>query len=289
MDTDIRNFRIGFIGAGKVGCSLGQLLHRAGCPIAGYASASADSARLAAERTRSQAFESLEELAAASDILCLSVPDGAIASVWNQLTTLAIGETIVFHCSGALSSAVLTDAERVCRGACSLHPMCAVSSREHGQSLSDAVFTLEGDPEATTLLLSWLAPAGLHIQPISGREKTRYHAAAVMASNLMISLAQEACDQLRQCGFTEAGAWQALAPLLLGNMHSLVEKGPVAALTGPIERNDAETVARHLSALSGRERELYRLLSLRLLTTAALRHPERDQAVLRALLQAERE
>ena len=48
------------------------------------------------------------------------------------------------------------------------------------------------------------------------------------------------------------------------------------ALTGPVERNDVGTVARHLAVLEGDDRELYRLLSLRLVEVARQKHPDRD-------------
>jgi predicted short-subunit dehydrogenase-like oxidoreductase (DUF2520 family) len=59
----------------------------------------------------------------------------------------------------------------------------------------------------------------------------------------------------------------------------------VAALTGPVRRGDAQTVAAHLSALDPGEARLYRLLALEALRLAAAAGlaPER-QARLAAVL-----
>ncbi len=277
---------VGFVGAGKVGCSLGRLFRDRGLPLVGYVSRHAESAASAAAMTGSRPFATLDELVAASGILFLTVPDGSIAAVWEQeLAKLPLEGKLVCHCSGSLPAAVLAGAAEKCLGACSLHPLYAVSSREEGwKGLASAIFTLEGDAAAVAALHGWLLPAGLRIQPLKGVDKTRYHAAAVFASNLVVGLVQEAWSLLETCGFDAETARQALAPLLSGNMDRLVAEGAEKALTGPVERNDVKTVARHLAALEGDRREIYRLLSASLLDIASRKHPERDMQAMRELL-----
>lgn len=55
---------------------------------------------------------------------------------------------------------------------------------------------------------------------------------------------------------------QAARPLFTGNCAAIAQKGPQNALSGPIERNDIETVRKHLAALDGQTRETYATLSL---------------------------
>ena len=52
---------------------------------------------------------------------------------------------------------------------------------------------------------------------------------------------------LKQCGFDEKSAHNALAPIIKGNVKHIVEEGVVEALTGPIERCDVSTVRKHMS------------------------------------------
>ena len=71
---------------------------------------------------------------------------------------------------------------------------------------------------------------------------------------------------------------------MLDNVNNIAEKGCVEALTGPVERGDIGTVQRHLETLVGDDREIYRLLSLRLLTLAQEKHPDKDYTNLKEVL-----
>ena len=76
----------------------------------------------------------------------------------------------------------------------------------------------------------------------------------------------------------------ALRPLMLGNIDAMIEKDTVGALTGPAERADAETVSAHLRILSGDDREIYCLLTKKLVALAKQKNPERDYEQLEACL-----
>jgi predicted short-subunit dehydrogenase-like oxidoreductase (DUF2520 family) len=76
-----------------------------------------------------------------------------------------------------------------------------------------------------------------------------------------------AVSLLEEAGWSEKEAVQGLATLAEGAVANVRKQGPTAALTGPIRRGDAETVARHLVALAGikgrsggRKSDLYRML-----------------------------
>jgi len=96
------------------------------------------------------------------------------------------------------------------------------------------------------------------------------HAAAVLASNYVVALIAEAARLLEQSGWTEKEAVEGLVALAEGAVTNIKKRGPIAALTGPIRRGDAQTVTRHLAALAdldahagpGRARKtgLYRML-----------------------------
>ena len=91
---------------------------------------------------------------------------------------------------------------------------------------------------------------------------------------------------LQECGFTENGAREALEPLALSNMKHLLEAGPVQALTGPVERGDAETVRKHLSVRGdGPEGELYRAASEVLVSIAECKNPNREYGEIRRILE----
>ena len=75
-------------------------------------------------------------------------------------------------------------------------------------------------------------------------------------------------------GIEEDTALKALAPLARASMANALRLGPSKALTGPIERGDASTVAGHLRAMQsvpGQLRELYRAAGLQALEVARKR------------------
>ena len=93
---------------------------------------------------------------------------------------------------------------------------------------------------------------------------------------------------------TKESAVKALTPLMRGNISAIIASGPAEpALTGPIERNDLNTVAEHLHVfrtwqeLAGTA-ELYRFLRQRLIKIACDKHPNRDYTELKELLTDER-
>ena len=72
---------------------------------------------------------------------------------------------------------------------------------------------------------------------------------------------------------------------MTGNIASVCEKGPVVALTGPLERNDIQTVKAHMDNLEGRQKEIYRLLSLELVKLAREKHKEQDYTTILSMLE----
>ena len=98
--------RAGFIGAGKVGFSLGRYLAEGGVTVTGYYSRNSRSARKAAEFTGTDHYEDLGAITADSDTLFITVPDGAISGVWDRLRDMPIKDKNICHCSGSVSSTV---------------------------------------------------------------------------------------------------------------------------------------------------------------------------------------
>ncbi len=261
---------VGFIGAGKVGCSLGRYLLEHGPMIrwVDFCSATPKHAKEAAEFCNGRALENGAELLHANQIVFITVPDSAIADCARDLadTCQAAGVSLrgklIAHCSGALPADVLAPLRDAGAIVASCHPLYAVSSRfDCWQELGRAWFTLEGDDAAVELLEALLARCGNHTARIPASEKTRYHAAAVMASNLVVGLYDLAASELAACGFDPADAEAALAPLFLGNAEHIAADGVAASLTGPAARGDTATVDAHLSCLSGDTEQVYRLLT----------------------------
>jgi len=275
--------KIGFIGAGRVGCSLGKYFTENGAQLSGYYSRSGSSAREAAEFTASKAFDNIEGLIAASDAVFITVPDGSIREVYTSAADLISGK-LLCHCSGAMSARdAFPDIEKYGAEGYSIHPLFPVSSRfEAYKGLKTAFFCIEGDSSHIDMWRELLEGAGNTVKVISADVKSKYHAACAVSSNLVCALVYESVSLLTECGFSEDEAYAALRPLAMSNIERIFEVGAEAALTGPVERNDTGTVKKHLACLS--DAEMYRAVSLRLIELANKKNPDTDYSAMIGLL-----
>ena len=277
--------KIGFYGAGRVGCTLGRYFREHGLSVTGFYSRDPGHAEEAAQLTGTSRYETLESLLSENDVLFLTVSDKAIAAVVHQLTDMGedlLKGKLLCHTSGAISSAVFSGTGAF---GYSIHPLLAISNKENSyRDLPQAYFTVEGDAAYLQYWLDLLSGIGLSVKAISADEKVRYHAAAVMASNLVCGLYDMASGELVKCGFTKTEAEQALKGLFLENAKGIVKNGVTAQLTGPLERGDAETVTGHLAALDEDTRNIYRLLSGKVLDVAERKNPDRDYSAVKDLL-----
>ena len=277
--------KVGFIGAGKVGCSLGKLFAETQHNLTGFYSLTSSSAESAAEFTNSTYFQNLEDLIQDSDTVFITVPDDSIARVWEQIKHMSIAGKMICHCSGSLSSEIFRDIEETGAYGFSVHPLLAVSDRYTSyQELPKALFTIEGNDSHINEIDVLLKASNLQTAHIQANVKTRYHGAAVLCSNLIVALIQAAEDELRLCGFSEEQLADAIAPLITGNISKVLSVGTKAALTGPIERNDISTVMKHLDTFEGIDKDIYKVLSKKTCDIAKLKHPETDYKALEQLL-----
>lgn len=281
--------KVGFIGAGKVGFSLGKYLQTYGVNITGYFSKTPTSAQLAADFTNTKIYATMEQIVRDNDTLFVTVPDGAIAKVWDYMRNLDIRNKNICHCSGSIASTAFFDAQNKGAFAYSVHPLYAINDKYNSwQDLANAYFAIEGSAEHLAEIRSIFQRAGNTIITMDTDKKALYHAAAVMASNLVTSLFDLSSQMLVKCGFDKKSSIQALLPLLKGNVANIEKAGIKNALTGPIERNDVITVNRHLQAFRQNDdvlvQELYKLLSQNLIKLAQGKYPDRDYTKLREVV-----
>ena len=289
--------RIGFIGAGKVGFTLGKYLEQKlnkeeiqknlpeTVTVSGYYSRQVESAKEAAAFTNTEAFDDLKKIVCASDVLMLTVPDGRIEAVWDSIKAFDIKGKLICHCSGAMTSNIFSGVTEAGAFGYSIHPMYAISSKyESYKELDNSFFTVEGDDRYVDKVCSVIRALGNSCVRIDGTDKVKYHGAAVFASNLVTGLLAVSQELLTQCGFSAEEAQRAIVPLFLGNAKAAADRGSVDSLTGPVERCDTGTVRKHLNALSGDERSAYAAVSRCLVPVAERKHPDRDYSGLIRLL-----
>ena len=148
--------------------------------------------------------------------------------------------------------------------------------------LKDICFTIEGDSERIDKVEALISGLGNRAFVIDGRQKELYHLANVMVSNLVTALLSmgDACMEIAGIG----NAMEALMPLIRNNINNIAQNGFAGSLTGPVERNDVETIKKHLDVVPPQFGQAYIALSLRLIEIAQQKHPERDYQTMRSML-----
>jgi predicted short-subunit dehydrogenase-like oxidoreductase (DUF2520 family) len=268
--------KIGIIGAGRVGCSIGKYLVEAdtGVTLTGYFSREFHHAKEAADFTGTTAYKKPEEIIKASDTLFLTVADDAIKEVWDYIARQNLTEKLICHFSGSLSSDVFSGVEQTGASVGSIHPMYAFSDRFHSyEKLHTALFTMEGDDLFLKVMVPIFEGLGNTVITIKKEDKLRYHAAASLASNHMLGLLSMSIHMLTEAGFSKEAAYALLKPLMTNNLNKAFCEGAASALTGPIERGDAGTVKKHLEVLKPEEKSVYQSLGRQVLALAREKHP----------------
>lgn len=259
--------KIGIIGAGRVGTSVGKYIPQDF--LSGFFSKTYARAVESANFCKTKAFGRLEDLVRSSDTLFVTVTDSEIKNVWDCIDKNLIKNKIICHFSGALSSDVFTGADDYGVYTGSVHPVYAFSSKfDSYKGLNKAVFTVEGDNVFLQNVPCIFSEAGNRVYVISKEKKQIYHAGASMASNLLVALLYTVVEMFKECGFSEDDAYSVLKPLMMGNLSNALEKGVCRALTGPIERGDIDTIEKHLSVLDDSRRNIYKSLGKQVIKIA---------------------
>jgi len=240
--------------------SLGRLIADGGQPVVALAARNRSRAEHAArfiggprESIQIVGFSELPRLAAH---VLVAVSDEGIEPVAEALAAGGMRSGVALHTCGARGPGALA-ALGIAGVACGmLHPLQTIVSAEQGvRSLADAAFGVSGDAEA----IGWADAIVEIVRTVTGGRGrslyidadrlSYYHAGAVMASNALVAALDAAVILLAHAGIERQAALQAVGPLARTTLDNVLDRGPQAALTGPIVRGDAATVAAHREAL----------------------------------------
>jgi len=269
--------KIGFIGAGKVGFSLGKYFSINDIKLSGYYSQNYNSAKHAAEFTSSKAYDKLEDIVIESDALFITVPDDEIKKIWQSIKNIKIKDKLIIHTSGSLSSNIFSDIKIKGAFGYSVHPMFPFSDKYNTyKQLNNAYFSIEGDERYLKDLKIFIEKLGNTVFFIDEDKKALYHLANVMVSNMVLSIISIGENYLSKCGVDKNIAINALYPLIYINIVNVKNKGIINSLTGPIERADLETIKKHFDVIPKEHHELYKALSKELLYLAVEKNKEKD-------------
>ena len=241
------------VGCGKVGTALTKFLLEKGYRPVGFASRTLASARrLATLANIDQFSESPWQITANAQIVFITTPDGAIEATCNAIAQhqgFSAG-AIVLHCSGALSSDILKSAADAGAFVGSMHPLQSFASIEIRENpFLQVIISVEGNSRAVEASRTMSEDLGAVCMQIQTRAKMLYHAAAVVASNYLVTLMDLVFSLAEPAGIARSEALKAMAPLIHGTLANIEKVGIPEALTGPIARGDSQIVARHLEQI----------------------------------------
>jgi predicted short-subunit dehydrogenase-like oxidoreductase (DUF2520 family) len=244
---------LNIIGAGHVGRVLGRRFAARGVfAVQDVLTRSAASAQAAVDFIGAgRAVDSVQALRPA-DVWMLAVSDDRIAEVAQQLAaSCQMKGALVFHCSGAKASSELDAVRRAGALVASVHPVRSFADPQQVADAFEGTFCgVEGDADALAVLDPAFAAIGARVVGIDARAKTVYHAASVFASNYLTTVLDAALRAYQAAGIAPEVARELARPLAAETLANVFRLGPEAALSGPIARGDAATVARQQAAVN---------------------------------------
>ena len=243
-------FRVGVVGAGRVGAVLSAALRAAGHDVAAAAGESDASRGRIASILPGVPRLKPTDVAKASDLLLLAVPDDMLDNVVTMLAesgALRAGQHVV-HTSGRHGLAVLEPARLAGARVAAMHPAMTFTGTEVDlDRLPGTVFGLTAEPDERAFVEGLVADLGGTPMWVPEEMRTLYHAGLAHGANHLVTLVTEAMEILSAAGAADPAG--TLRPLLTAALDNALAEGD-AALTGPIVRGDLGTVRAHLEDIT---------------------------------------
>ncbi|CDR08800.1 MULTISPECIES: Rossmann-like and DUF2520 domain-containing protein [Streptomyces] len=240
---------VGVVGAGRVGPALAASLRLAGHRPVAASGVSDASVRRAAALLPEVPVVPPSEVLARAELVLLTVPDDALPELVGGLAeTGAVrpGQLLV-HTSGRYGVSVLEPALRAGALPLALHPvMTFTGTSVDVQRLAGCSFGVTAPEELRLAAEALVIEMGGEPEWIAEESRPLYHAALAIGANHLTTLVAQSLELLRASGVEAPD--RMLGPLLGAALDNALRSGD-AALTGPVARGDAGTVAAHVAEL----------------------------------------
>ncbi len=256
-------FTVGVVGTGRVGAVLGAALHRVGHRVVAASAVSEESLHRAHELLPGIPLLGVPAVVAAADLVLLAVPDDALSGLVAGLAATGAfhpGQVLV-HTSGRHGVGVFEPAARSDVLPLALHPaMSFTGTRIDLERLPDCVFGVTTLKELRPLGEALVLEMGGEPVWVEEEDRPLYHAALTHGADHLVTLVAQSMELLEDAGVDQPG--RVLTPLLAAALDNALRTGD-QALTGPVVRGDAGTVAEHLAELAAAPqiRSTYRALA----------------------------
>jgi len=241
---------VGIVGTGRVGAVLGAALHRAGHRLVAVSAVSEQSRARAAALLPGIPIMSVEEVIARTELVLLTVPDDALPPLIAGLSATNSWQAgqLVVHTSGRYGTAVFGAAAGHHILGLALHPaMTFTGTSMDLQRLADCCFGITAPEVLRPVAEALVLEMGAEPVWIEEQDRPMYHAGLAHGANHLVTLVAQALQVVGSAGVQDPQ--RLIAPLLHAALDNALRLGD-GALTGPVARGDAGTVAAHLAQLN---------------------------------------
>jgi len=194
---------------------------------------------------------SVDEVVRRAELVLLTVPDDALPDLIAGLTATDSWQAgqLVVHTSGRYGTAIFNAAMGHHVLGLALHPVMTFTGTSMDVvRLADCCFGITAPEPLRPVAEALVVEMGAEPVWIEEEDRPMYHAGLAHGANHLVTLVAQAMQVVASAGVQEPK--RLIAPLLHAALDNALRLGD-GALTGPVARGDAGTVAAHLAQLSG--------------------------------------
>lgn len=240
---------VGIVSAGKVGAVLGAALRAAGHAVVGVNAVSEASRDRAEALLPDVPVLDVPAVLERAELVLLAVPDDELPGLVQGLADARLWQPgqLVVHTAGRWGTGVLDPARRLGTIPLAVHPAMTFTGMSLDLArLSDCSFGITAPAPVLPIAQALVVEMGAEPVVVAEADRPLYHAALAHGANHLMTLTGQSVQVLRDIGVEHPD--RMLGPLLRATLDNALASGE-SALTGPVARGDAGTVAAHRGAL----------------------------------------
>jgi len=242
--------RVGVIGTGRAGSVIGAALNRAGHQVVAVSAVSDLSQLRAQALLPGVPIVDISGVVQAADLVVVAVPDDVLPELLQGLARAGVVKPGQFwvHLSGRYGTDVMDPVTKAGALPLAIHPVMTFTGTSMDLTrLEECPFGVTAPAELRSAAEALVIEIGGDPIWVPEERRALYHAALAFGSNYLITLVATSAELLRLAGIEEPQ--RVLAPLLGASLDNALRMGD-KALTGPVARGDAATVAAHLEVIA---------------------------------------
>lgn len=257
----MKNLKVAIIGAGRVGAAIASDFYEKRIHIEAIIDKEKTKAKSLAQKVGSSIYsDHFSSIPSSVNLFIISVQDRFVFEVAKDLANIFsnLEGKFAFHTSGTLSSEELNPLKEKNCEIFSLHPNFSfLSNNTAKQSLikfNECVFAIESNSRKAIAFAKKLCKIlDYEFIELKFEQKLLYHIFSVIISNYTVT------EFYQVEKFFGKKLIKSYIKLLKSTIQNIEEFGVKKSLTGPIIREDIQTIQKHLSSLSKIDKNLMEL------------------------------